>query len=132
MSTSRVIALVLLAFGTVLRTYMWSFEALWLATMMWLVALVPYAAGGILLFRLQRAHAAVGAMLLPAFMDAGTFYLIVINPPNSMTAFGLIFVPLWNVFLFAPLGGALGWWVGDRITDRQMPSNKSLERTRGR
>src|SRR3954471_24033813 len=111
MSVARVMALVLLVFGAVLRTYMWSFEALWFATMMWLLSLVPYVAGGILLFPFQRASTAVGAMLLPALLDAVTFYVVIINPPNSFAGLQLVFVPLWNAFLLAPLGGALGWWV---------------------
>jgi hypothetical protein len=115
MNIARVMALALFAFGTVLRTYMWSFEALWFSTMMWLLALVPYAAGAILLFRFHRPHAAAGAMLLPAFLDAATFYLIFIyiSPPESFAVLRLVFVPLWNAFLLAPLGGALGWWIGD-------------------
>jgi len=132
MSVARIMAVVLLALGVALHTYVWSFEASSLAVQLWLLALVPYAAGGILLFLFERPHAAAGAMILPALLDVGTFYSVFIAPRGSTAALGLIFVPLWNIAIFAPIGAAIGWWVGYRIriTAEETPSNKSLERTR--
>lgn len=124
-------ALVLLTLGVVLHTYVWSVEASSFAIQLWLLALVPYAAGAILLLLFKRPHAAAGAMILPALLDIGTFYSVFIDPRGSTAALGLIFVPLWNIGIFAPIGAAIGWWVGYRIriAAEEMPSNKSLERT---
>jgi hypothetical protein len=132
MSVARVIAVALLALGVGLHTYIWSFEASSFAIQYWLLALVPYAASGILLFLFKRPHAAAGAMILPALLDVATFYSVFIDPRGSTAALGLILVPLWNIAIFAPIGAAIGWWVGYRIriTAEDMPSNNSLERTR--
>jgi hypothetical protein len=93
--------------------------------------LSPYIACALLLGLLKRPHAAAGALLVPAIMDAGNYYSVFIYPTSSTAGLGMIFVPLWNLAVFVPLGGALGWWIGRRIslTAADMPSNKSLERT---
>ena len=71
---------------------------------------------------------------MPAFLDAGSFYSAFIDPEGSTAALGVFFASLLNIGVLVPIGAAIGWWVGYRIklTNEDMPSNKSLERTRDR
>jgi hypothetical protein len=132
MSVARVMALSLLIFGAALHTYTHAVEASSFSLWFWLLSLSPYIAGAVLLFVFKRPHATAGALLLPAFLDAGTFYSAFIDPQSSTASLGLGFVPFLNIFVLVPIGGAIGWWIGYRIrlTNDEMPSNKSLERTR--
>ncbi len=134
MSTARVVAYALLLYGVVLQTYTHAFRADSFSIVWWLWSLGPYFAGAVILFLLKRPHATVGALVVPALLDAGNFYSVFIHPESSTAALGMLFVPLWNLVAFVPIGGAIGWWVGNRIrtTAQDMPSNTSLERTRER
>ena len=62
-------------------------------------------------------------------MDAGSFYSVFLSPHSSTAALGYIFVPLWNLVVFVPLGGLIGWWVGKRLRQRAL-SDKTNEPTR--
>jgi len=134
MKIARTMAYALLLFGVVLHTYTNFVEAKSPSLGWWLWSLAPYVAGGLVLFLFKRPHATAGALLIPAILDAGNFYSVFIHPTSSTAALGMLFVPFWNLVVFVPLGGAIGWWIGHRIriTAAEMPSNKSLERTRER
>jgi hypothetical protein len=125
-------AYALLLYGVVLHTYTNLVEAESPSLGWWLWALAPYIAGALVLFLFKRPHATAGALLIPALLDAGNFYSVFMHPTSSTAALGMVFVPFWNLVVFVPIGGAIGWWVGYRIrtTAADMPSNKSLERTR--
>jgi hypothetical protein len=127
-------AVVLILFGAALHTYTWAVESTTFSVPFWLLSLSPYLVGAILLFLFKRLHAAAGAVLLPALLDAGSFYSAFVDPEGSTAALGVFFVSLLNIGVLVPIGAAIGWWVGYRInlTDDEMRSNKSLERTRGR
>jgi hypothetical protein len=125
-------ALVLLAFGAVLHTYAWTIESTTFSVPYWLISLSPYIAAAMLLFLFKRPHAAAGAIMIPAVLDAASFYSAFIDPQSSTAGLGPFFVSLFNIGVLVPIGGAIGWWIGYRIalTRAEMPSNKSLERTR--
>src|SRR3954471_22151226 len=115
MSVARIMAVALLLFGAVLHTYPWAVESTTFSVPFWLLSLSPYIVGAVLLFLFKRPHAAAGAVLLPAFLDAGSFYSAFINPEGSTAALGVFFVSLLNIGVLAPIGAAIGWWVGYRI-----------------
>jgi hypothetical protein len=129
MKPSEKIAFALMLFGFVLHTYTNVVEASHFSLGFWLWAMSPYAAGGALLWLFRQPQAAVGALILPAFMDAGTFYSVFFSPENSTAALGLLLMPLWNLVVFIPLGGGVGWWVGKRMRETAL-SNKTMEPTR--
>lgn len=129
MKLSEKIALALVLFGFVLHTYTNVVEASGFSFGFWLWALSPYVAGGALFWLFRQPQATVGALILPAFMDAGTFYSVFVAPEHSTAALGLLFVPLWNLVVFVPLGGGVGWWVGKRLRETAL-SNKTMEPTR--
>ena len=115
MSIARLLACALLLFGVALHTYTNFVETESPSIGWWLWPLTPYIAGAFLWFVFKRPHATVGALLIPAFLDAGNFYSVFIHPTSSTAALGMLFVPLWNLLVFVPLGGAAGWWIGRRI-----------------
>src|SRR4051812_24913556 len=114
MGTARIMAYALLLFGVVLHTYTNVVEAQSPSFGWWLWPLTPYIAGALVLLLFKRPQVTVGALLIPAILDAGIFYSLFIPPTNSTAALGLLFVPLWNLVVFVPVGGAIGWWVGHR------------------
>jgi hypothetical protein len=131
MRVARIMAYALLTFGAVLHTYTHLFESSSFSVGWWLWSLSPYIAG-LILFSFKWPQATVGALVVPAFLDAGNFYSVFIHPESSTAALGLMFIPLWNLVVFVPIGGAIGGWIGRRLHARasSMPSNTSLERTR--
>jgi hypothetical protein len=115
MKIARSMALTLLAFGAVLHSYTHLVEADAFHVGFWLLSMSPYLVGAVVLFALDRPHATAGALLLPAFLDAGAFYSAFIDPQSSTASLGLAFVPIINLCVLVPIGGAIGWWVGYRI-----------------
>jgi len=131
MTPSRVIALVLMLYGLVLHTFTWTVMASSFSLGFWLLSLSPYMASALLYFAFRRPHAAAGAVIPPAVLDAGAYYWAFVDPQSDMAGLGLLVVPIWNILLLAPIGAGIGWWVGRRIaTTKDTLSNKSLERTR--
>jgi hypothetical protein len=115
MNIARLMAYTLLLFGATLHSYTNFFASESPSLGWWLWPLTPYLAGAVMLFLFKRPHATAGALLIPAILDAGNFYSVFIHPTSSTAALGMLFVPLWNLVLFVPLGGAIGWWIGRRI-----------------
>src|SRR4051812_44631516 len=115
MNTARVIALTLMLFGLVLHTFTWAVKSTSFSVGYWALALSPYMVAACLYFLARKPHAAAGALVLPALLDAGNYYSVFVNPQGSTAAVGLFFVPIINVAFLVPIGAALGWWVGRRI-----------------
>jgi hypothetical protein len=131
MSPAHVIALVLMLFGLVLHTFTWTVKSTHFAVGFYLLSLSPYIAAACFYFWARRPHAAAGALLLPALLDAGNYYSVFVEPQGSTAALGMFFVPLLNIAVLVPIGAAVGWWAGRRIAmTNDMLSNTSLERTR--
>src|ERR1044072_1018550 len=107
MKIARLMACTLLLFGVTLHTYTNFVEIESQSIGWWLWPLTPYIAGAVMSFPFNRPHATVGALLIPAILDAGNFYSVFIHPTSSTAALGMLFVPLWNLLLFVPLGGAI-------------------------
>jgi hypothetical protein len=113
-------ALLLVLFGFVLHTYTELVETSSFFVGFWLWSLSPYIVGGLLLGLARQPHAATGALVLPAIMDAGNFYSMFVAPGSSTASLGIIFVPLWNLVIFVPIGGVIGWWVGRRLRENAL------------
>jgi hypothetical protein len=120
-----------MAFGLVLHTFTWAVKSTHFSVGFWLLSLSPYIAAACLYFWARKPHSAAGALVLPVLFDAGNYYSVFVDPSSSTSALGMIFVPIFNLAVFVPIGAAVGWWVGRRIAlTNDMLSNKSLERTR--
>jgi ribosomal protein S18 acetylase RimI-like enzyme len=115
MSPSRLISLTLMTYGLVLHTFTWTVKASYFSAGFWLLSLSPYIAAAILYFVFRKPHAAAGALILTALMDAGAYVFAFVAPQSSMAGRGLLVVPIWNILLLAPIGAGVGWWVGQRI-----------------
>jgi hypothetical protein len=120
MKPIQISALLLVLFGFVLHTYTELVEASSFTVGFWLWSLSPYIVGGLLLVLARQPHAATGALVLPVIMDSITFYSVFVAPGGSTAALGLLFVPLWNLVIFVPLGGTVGWWVGKRLRENAL------------
>ncbi len=131
MSPSRLISLTLIAYGLVLHTFTWTVMASYFSVGYRLLSISAYIAAAILYFVFNKPHAAAGALILPALMDAGAYYSAFVDPQSSMAGLGLLVVPIWNILLLVPVGAATGWWVGRRIAmTTDMLSGDSQERSR--
>jgi hypothetical protein len=80
----------------------------------WLLSLSPYLAAGILHFVFHKTHAATGALILTAAMDVGACYWAYVISRSDMSGLVFIVVPVCNLLLLAPIGAAMGWWIGRR------------------
>ena len=132
MTRPRIIALALILFGFVLHTFTWTVMASSFSFGFWLLSLSPYIAAALLYFAFRKPHAAAGAVILPAVLDAGAYYWAFVDPQSDMAGLGLVVVPIWNMLLLVPIGAGIGWWVGRRAASTKgMLSNNSLERSHG-
>lgn len=74
---------------------------------------LPYAVCVVLWKVGWTAPSAFGACFAVA-ADLWMHYQVFIAPGGSTAALGLLFIPLWNLAIFVPLGALLGWWISTR------------------
>lgn len=117
----KLATILLLAFGFALHTYTAAVLALAFRPGFWLWSLSPYLIAMVMFWRTRLPCATLGAVALPAFGDLLIHYAVFYNPQGSTAALGLVAMPLWNLVLLMPLGGALGWLI-DRRWRRSGPN----------
>lgn len=87
------------------------FSAGWL---LW--ALTPYlVCMAASCFPATHVPAVVGALVALAF-DSLAHYEVFVNPKSSTAGLALLFVPLWNSIVFAPIGMLISWLIIRRRT----------------
>ena len=74
---------------------------------------LPYAICVVMWKYGWTAPAAFGATFAGA-ADLWMHYQVFVAPRGSTAALGLLFMPLWNLFIVVPLGALLGSWIGKR------------------
>jgi len=115
------VALLACVGGVALHTGTVAFRTDWLAgetsvrlafvAGLWLWSCLPYAVlAGVALWRRLPAPALGGALAALA-ADLYMHHSVFIAPASSTAAVGLVFMPLWNLVLFGPVGAMLGWGV---------------------
>jgi len=109
MPTPTFAAKVLIAAGFILHTYEAALASAAFSLGFWIWTLLPYFAGSLLLWGWNKPRAALGSLCLPIVFDLANHYAVFIKPESSTAALGMLFVPLWNLVLFVPIGGILGW-----------------------
>jgi hypothetical protein len=114
----RRLAFLVIGCGILLHAYTAFFKAagpvntFLLGLMLW--SWLPYVGSAVLLRVSKSAHAALGAALFALGADVAAFYSAFIHPTSSTAALGLLFMPLWNLLFFAPVGALLGWLISKR------------------
>src|SRR5262245_3901552 len=122
----RKLAFLLIGCGVLLHAYTAFFKAegpfsgFLLGLMLW--SWLPYIGSAVLLLVWKNAHVAFGAALFALGADMVAFYSAFINPTSSTAALGLLFMPLWNLLLFAPVGALLGWLISKRARPAREPA----------
>lgn len=111
------VAATFVAFGFLLHTYIHAVEAEFFSIAFWLFSLSPYIAGAIILVRFRHAHATIGALSIPIVFDIFAFREVFVSPGSSTAPLILLFAPLWNLFLFVPVGAAIGRWVRNQLEE---------------
>jgi hypothetical protein len=111
------VATAFVAFGFVLYTYVHAVEAESFSVQFWLFSLSPYIAGTVILVRFRHAHATIGALAVPVLVDLFAFHEVFVAPDSSTASLLMLFTPLWNLFLFVPVGAAVGRWVRNRLDE---------------
>jgi hypothetical protein len=62
--------------------------------------------------------AAIGGSAVALGLDAMTVYSVFIHPTSSTAPLAMLFVPLWSLLIFTPLGIAAGRLIDQRIGSR--------------
>ncbi len=108
----RSMALVVAAGGIALHAFTVLFKAeggasfFLLGLFIWSCA--PYAVCIFLALRGTRFPAALGGAAFALCADCYMFLSVFVYPKSSTAALGLLFMPLWNLVVFMPLGMLLG------------------------
>jgi hypothetical protein len=81
---------------------------------------LPYALCLALLKWTKSVGPALGGTLAIVLLDAWMYWSVFISPRGSTAALGLLFAPLWKLFILLPLGAAVGFAV-ERLVRRGIP-----------
>ena len=76
---------------------------------LFIYSLSPYTAAAVFAFFRPTARAAAGFAAGALLGDLFMHYSVFIAPKGSTAAVGLLFMPIWNLFLLGPIGGILAW-----------------------
>jgi hypothetical protein len=74
---------------------------------------LPYIVCAVALRR-WGVGAAIGGSAVALGLDAVTVYSVFIHPTSSTAPLAMLFVPLWSLLVFTPLGIAVGRLIGQR------------------
>lgn len=124
MKFSKVTATLLTSVGLCLVTYVSVVKANGFDLRFWLMSIAPYLIGAAMLLA-RQPQAAVGALLFPVFFEISAFYSVFVSPEGSTSSLIYAVLPFWNLGLFVPIGGAIGWWIGKRIRDTADANNST-------
>ena len=113
MKTSEAIGTLLVAVGLGVTTYVWAVKTSEFHFGYWIASVAPYVLGALMLW-FRQPQAATGALFFPTCFEEAAFYSEFVSPKSFTAALVYAILPFWNLGLFVPLGGALGWWVGKR------------------
>ncbi len=72
---------------------------------------LPYALCLALLIWTRSVGSALGGTFAIVLLDAWMYWSVFIAPRGSTAALGLLFAPLWKLFILLPLGAAVGFVV---------------------
>ena len=106
---------IIVAIGLLLHAHIAFFEGkevgstFLLALMVW--SWLPYLVSLRLILLVRRPLIPLCGVIPPLVMDAFNYYEVFISPTSSTAAINLLFMPLWNLVLFMPIGLLVGWWV---------------------
>jgi hypothetical protein len=120
----RIAVILLLGFGVALHTYTATVLASSFHAGFWLWSISPYLIVALMFWAGRLRFAVLGAVILPAIVDLLVHLAVFHAPQGSTAALGLVAAPLWNLVLFMPLGGVLGWLVDRRV--RRSSANTDL------
>ncbi len=72
-------------------------------------ASMPYALCLVVSSYSATRLAAIAGALVALSFDLLAYYAVFVNPTSSTAALALLFVPLWNTFVFAPVATGATW-----------------------
>lgn len=86
-----------------------------------LVSILPYCICLLLtLVKPGYYWVSFGGALAALVIDGITYHSVFISPQSSTAALGLLFAPLWNIFLFMPMGMVLGYGIKKSRKSRKL------------
>jgi hypothetical protein len=121
----RISALTIIAAGMLLHTYTGFFKtsgeidlfSLKITGFSWL----PYLVCLVLAIAIRNPLIPLCGAILPLILDLMMYYSVFIHPTSSTAAIGLLFMPLWNLVLFMPIGLLAGFLIV-RLKNRKIVS----------
>jgi hypothetical protein len=117
--SARKIAWALIAIGIVLHVYIDLFLSDRPLSVFGLLGVIiwpslPYVVCAVALRR-WGPGAAIGGSAVALGLDAMTVYSVFIHATTSTAPLAMLFVPLWSLLVFTPLGIAAGRLIGQRM-----------------
>lgn len=78
-------------------------------TILILLSCTPYLICLFLIFMKKEQLIILFGAALPLILDLFMHYTVFIRPNSSTAALGLLFMPIWNIIVFMPLGLLIGF-----------------------
>ena len=114
-AATTIIALVLIHVGSLLLAAEGPVDGFLVGLLV--ASALPYALCLALLRWKKSVGPALGGTIAIVLLDAWMYWSVFISPRGSTAALGLLFAPLWKLFMPLPLGAALGFAV-ERLVRR--------------
>lgn len=102
---ARSAGVVIAVLGLLLHAYGLSSFSLGLMVWSWL----PYLIALALFLGVRRVLIPLGGVILPIVLDAINYYFVFVSPGSSTAPLALLWMPLWNLLIFMPIGMFIGW-----------------------
>jgi hypothetical protein len=126
----RTSALMIIAAGMLLHTYTGFFKtsggidllSLKIIGLSWL----PYLVCLMLVVAIRNPLIPLCGAMLPLILDLMMYDSVFIHPTSSTAAIGLLFMPLWNLVLFMPVGLLAGFLIARFKKQKQCPLKKTM------
>lgn len=81
-------------------------------------SLLPYVVCFLLAKLANNIGAALGGLLAVSVLDAAMYWSVFVQPRGSTAALGLLFAPVWKLFVALPVGALIGFAIDAALTKR--------------
>jgi uncharacterized protein YneF (UPF0154 family) len=78
------------------------------------LALLPYVVCLVLFFIKKQSIMSFSGAIAPVLFDMFTYYSVFVSPTSSTASLALLWMPIWNLIIFMPIGLLIGYFVDRR------------------
>jgi ABC-type spermidine/putrescine transport system permease subunit I len=78
------------------------------------LALLPYVVCLVLFITKKQSIMSFSGAVAPVLLDMFTYYSVFVSPTSSTASLALLWMPIWNLIIFMPIGLLIGYFIDRR------------------